>query len=121
MKARIGRSRSARLQDVYRKGLKRLARKENARMREIMSPYFTNANAKRESDKFKRYSLIINAVQQLGLCSVEDISKMTGLNNRSIQSTMPFLVRTKKLERRGTGAEIRMYKTYEQTDSSKDF
>ena len=54
---------------------------------------------------------LLEAVAELGLCTVEDISLHTGINNRSIQSTMPFFVRTQRLVRIGWGHhDIRQYR-----------
>lgn len=116
--AQLGRDRRTRselLQDLYRKRLGRAAPLENARMRERMSPYFNDNNARRESDKGLRRALIIEAIRDLSylgdLVTVEQISIRTGLNNRSIQSTMPYLVRSKQIERVGSDPyEIRRYR-----------
>jgi len=115
LRGRDSRSRSALLQDLYRKRLGRVAPVENARMRERMSPYFNDTNARREADKGLRRALIIEAIRDLSylgdLVTVEQISIRTGLNNRSIQSTMPYLVRSKQIERVGSDPyEIRRYR-----------
>jgi len=115
LRGRDSRSRSALLQDLYRKRLGRVAPVENARMRERMSPYFNDTNARREADKGLRRNMIIEAIRDLStlgdLVTVEQISIHTGLNNRSIQSTMPFLVRSKQIERVGWDPyEIRRYR-----------
>ena len=105
------RTKSELIEDLYRKRMGRLAPMENARMLEFNSPYFNNNNARREADRGLRRNIILEAVAELGLCTVEDISLHTGINNRSIQSTMPFFVRTRRLVRIGWGHhDIRQYR-----------
>jgi len=106
----LKRSQAEQIEDWYARGMKRVSIAENKAMRDRMSPYFTQTNTDRIADQASRRAAIVCAIKSIGRCTTAQISDYTNINNRSIQSTMPFLVRDGTILRTGVNSQIRFYR-----------
>lgn len=99
-------------EDLYRRCLEAVAPMENARMRKKSSAYVNTTEDDDEIDSARgRQNQIIDAVKQLKIATCYDISLLTKINHRSVQSAIGDLCRKNQLVRiDGPRYEIRKYR-----------